>query len=223
MAEPFIGLIRHTPPAVRAIESIQRFFGNSMGRNDILRKLLQVSIPLPFALLLAELLWKYFIRFRLPSIFVIKHICLIEERQLPFDRLHRLCFPPKTMLVRDSYLLYESLDILIHGVQLSLHRQNNRDQFFPAQLIQFIKCMLPTHLQVPFPDFHYTIKLGKWRILRNQPFGRMLIAETALQPHADGLNMGFSKSVVPLGRDSHASGHFLRPAVLTTLHHFLRG
>lgn len=127
------------------------------------------------------------------------------------------------MLVRDPYLLYESLDVLIQGIQLSLHRQDDRDQFFPAQLIQFIKCMLPAHLQVSFPDVHYTIKSGKWRILRNRPFVKMPMAETALQPHADGLNMGLSKSTVPPERDPHPSGCFLRLVFLTTLQHFLRG
>lgn len=47
-------------------------------------------------------------RLRLLGIFVIKRICLIEERQLPFHRLHRLRFPSKTMLVRDPYALWAS-------------------------------------------------------------------------------------------------------------------
>ena len=47
----------------------------------------------------------------------------------------------ETIAVRYAYLFDQPLDVLIQGIQLSLHHKNDGDQLFPAAVIQFFQCM----------------------------------------------------------------------------------
>lgn len=51
----------------------------------------------------------------------------------------------KPVTVGDTHLLDQLLDVLIQGIQLSLHHEDHRDQFFPAAVIQFFQCVFCCH------------------------------------------------------------------------------
>ena len=55
----------------------------------------------------------------------------------------------ETIAVRYAYLFDQPLDVLIQGIQLSLHHKNDGDQLFPAAVIQFFQCMSVCHCPAP--------------------------------------------------------------------------
>ena len=113
MAQAFISFIRHALPVPFSVKSVQCFFRDRMRRNDFLGKSFQVHLTLALCFLFAGPGRDYLVFFRFTCGFVTKRIRLIKERQLPVNGLHGFRAAPETVLVRNSYLLYELLDIFI--------------------------------------------------------------------------------------------------------------
>lgn len=59
------------------------------------------------------------------------------------------------MLAGVPHLSYKPLDILIQGIQLFLHGQDDCDQFFVAELIQFFGSMFFIHPAAPLQSLLY--------------------------------------------------------------------
>ena len=80
--------------------------------------------------------WKYFLRSRLRDRQIAAVFCLIKEGQLTIYGIQCFCMFSETIAVRYAYLFDQPLDVLIQGIQLSLHHKNEGDQFLPAAVIQ---------------------------------------------------------------------------------------
>ena len=64
-----------------------------------------------------------------------------QRRTLTVYGIQRFCVFSETIAVRYACLFNQPLDVLIQGIQLSLHHKNDGDQFFSAAVIQFFQCM----------------------------------------------------------------------------------
>ena len=148
MAQSFVGFILHSAPVACTIKRIQFFCGYLIRRKDLFREIFQIRFPLPFFLMVTSG-WKYFLRSRLRDRQIAAVFCLIKEGQLTIYGIQCFCMFSETIAVRYAYLFDQPLDVLIQGIQLSLHHKNDGDQFFPAAVIQFFQCMSVCHCPAP--------------------------------------------------------------------------